>query len=134
LTTVRGYAKICTTPGKHRSAEDGSPKMATKMSSRGKEVRRAIRERRTFATYGALRGEAVAPGGGVELGRLYGPDRERLAELTRSGCNGVDFVVYSYATPIAWHGSEGWTVPDCKYSVTTSKHQSIVHSGINVAW
>ena len=33
-----------------------------------------------------------------------------------------DYVVWSYATPIAWHGRRGWTVPDVRYSPTTSRH------------
>lgn len=33
-----------------------------------------------------------------------------------------DYVVWSYATPIAWHGRRGWIVPPVKYSPTTSKH------------
>ena len=37
-----------------------------------------------------------------------------------------DYVVWSYATPIAWHGRRGWTVPDVRYSPTTSRHVSHV--------
>jgi hypothetical protein len=33
------------------------------------------------------------------------------------------YVVKSYNTPIAWHGDEGWIVPDVKYSRTTSRMQ-----------
>lgn len=40
--------------------------------------------------------------------------------------NRVDYVVYSYHTPIAWHTPDGWTIPDAKYSVSTSKHQTTV--------
>lgn len=37
------------------------------------------------------------------------------------------YVVYSYATPIAWWTDQaGWTIPEVKYSATTSRHQSIV--------
>ena len=37
------------------------------------------------------------------------------------------YVVYSYATPIAWGPLDGpLYVPDVRYSVTTSKHQGIV--------
>lgn len=35
-----------------------------------------------------------------------------------------DYVVWSYATPIAWHGRRGWTVPPVRYSPTTSRHLS----------
>jgi hypothetical protein len=42
----------------------------------------------------------------------------------------VDYIVYSYGTPIAWHGKFGWHLPAIKYSQTTSRHQSIVRSAI----
>jgi hypothetical protein len=41
-----------------------------------------------------------------------------------------DFVVYSYATPIAWHCDKGWFIPDAKYSTTTSKHQNYVRRAV----
>lgn len=36
------------------------------------------------------------------------------------------YVVKSYDTPIAWHGSEGWVVPNVKYSRTTSRLQGSI--------
>ena len=41
-----------------------------------------------------------------------------------------DYVVWSYATPIAWHGRHGWTVPPVKYSPTTARHVSHVTRGL----
>jgi hypothetical protein len=41
-----------------------------------------------------------------------------------------DFIVYSYSTPIAWHSYSGWFMPNCKYSVTTSKHQNYVRRAV----
>lgn len=36
----------------------------------------------------------------------------------------MDFIVYSYETPIAWHSVDtGWHVPNISYSLTTSNHQ-----------
>ena len=37
-----------------------------------------------------------------------------------------DYVVWSYDTPIAWHGRRGWVVPPVKYSVTTIRHKQHV--------
>lgn len=38
---------------------------------------------------------------------------------------GIDYVIFSYGTPIAWHLLNGdWVKPNVKYSPTTSKHQS----------
>jgi hypothetical protein len=43
----------------------------------------------------------------------------------------VDYVVYSYGTPIAWHtDTYGWYVVEQKFSVTTSKHQNYVRRAI----
>lgn len=41
---------------------------------------------------------------------------------------GPVYVVWSYATPIAWHAASGvndWMMPDVRYSNTTSHHQSL---------
>lgn len=48
-----------------------------------------------------------------------------------------DYIVYSYATPIAWHvpddgddGGERWVIPDVRYSSTTTRHQNIVRTAL----
>jgi hypothetical protein len=53
--------------------------------------------------------------------------------LSRPGCRlpskyhdsfmNAEYAVYSYNTPIAWYGPDGWTFPEEKYSATTSRHQ-----------
>lgn len=53
----------------------------------------------------------------------------------------VLYIVWSYETPIAWFvrsainaQRSGWVMPDVRYSVTTSKHQSVARSIVrNVA-
>ena len=40
------------------------------------------------------------------------------------------YTVLSYGTPIAWHHEGGWQVSPSKYSMTTSRHQSIVKRAI----
>ena len=42
----------------------------------------------------------------------------------------IDYTVYSYATPIAWHTPRGWHVVAQRFSVTTSKHQSKVRQAV----
>lgn len=44
---------------------------------------------------------------------------------------GVEYVVYSYSTPIAWRKRGVWTVPDTRYSVTTSQHQGKIAAAIS---
>jgi hypothetical protein len=80
---------------------------------------------RPFRTHGALKG-IDAPDG---TGRLS-EDYTRLFERTQAH---IDYVVYSYDTPIAWHvwstssHSAHWVFPETQYSVTTSRHQSQIN-------
>jgi hypothetical protein len=53
------------------------------------------------------------------------------AELQKElkACGPDTYIVYSYSTPIAWVNVDGdITIPDTKYSVTTSRQQGIVRS------
>ena len=50
-------------------------------------------------------------------------ESERLIMLADAENHGVDYMVYSYATPIAWRRSDGfWRVTDRGYSTSTKKH------------
>lgn len=75
----------------------------------------AIRERREFRS-GALTGRRTLNGNG-RLPADYSAAL-RADEPT--------YVVYSYATPIGWHGRRGWIIPDKNYSHTTTRHQRFV--------
>ena len=60
-------------------------------------------------------------------GRLGGKE---LATF-QADVNAVDFIVYSYGTPIAWHTLNfGWYVVEQTFSVTTSKHSNYVRRAI----
>ena len=59
-------------------------------------------------------------------GRL---DPEEEARLARDVAT-LNYLVYSYGTPIAWHTADGWYVVAQKFSVTTSKHQNYVRRAI----
>lgn len=59
-------------------------------------------------------------------GRL---DQEEIAKLSKDMAS-LDYIVYSYGTPIAWHTSDGWYVVEQKFSVTTSKHQNFTRRAI----
>ncbi|SRR6266851_1318210 len=80
-----------------------------------------LKNRTPFKTSGALRG-----GSPEGTGRLPA-DWRRLYQT------GADYVVFSYATPIAWHrpADDLWIVPDERYSVTTSRHQSLIGTAIS---
>lgn len=45
---------------------------------------------------------------------------------------GIDYVVYSYRTPILWHTRYGWCEIETKFSVTTSKHQSKARAALGI--
>lgn len=82
-------------------------------------------------TTGTLRGTHRTPSGGwpSALGRLEPAEAERFRRLLSGDGSrpAMDMIIYSYATPIAWHvPGTGWTVPDATYSATTSRHQSVV--------
>jgi hypothetical protein len=79
-----------------------------------------------FKTHGTLFGVPVMFPSQINAGRL--PDEY----LWRLRSHGVDYVVMSYHTPIAWHDSElGWFMPDERYSVTTSKQQGRIRTAID---
>jgi len=89
----------------------------------------AIRDRESFTTNGALRGQKY-PDGGLGPGAVYNSwlDDDNKDQWYLD-CYYVDYVVWSYATPIAWHytrddGVGGWHVVAQKFSPTTGKHQS----------
>ncbi len=95
------------------------PRFSTRDSDR---IGAAINRRSTFTTHGALRG---GPTYGVAL---TGWDLGRLPLEYQDSIKGnpaVDYVVWSYATPIAWHNevTGEWTIPPVKYSQTTTQHQ-----------
>lgn len=94
----------------------------------------AIRRRETFvAGDGSLIGDR-APAGEIteSFGRL---PIAHAADLLQEHVNyGAElYVVRSYGTPIAWAGpGESLTVPDVRYSVTTSRHQGIARRADDV--
>lgn len=81
-----------------------------------RDARPLIRERVEFKTRtGTFSGEKHVPGY-VVFGTGYLP----RAYAVHGKLNDADYIVYSYATPIAWHLADGWVIPDVRYSSTTS--------------
>jgi hypothetical protein len=76
----------------------------------------AIHDREPFETHGALRGIA----GKGDTGRL---DKAEFDAFHRDYAD-IDYSVYSYETPIAWHTRDNrWHKVAQRFSVTTSMHQ-----------
>lgn len=95
--------------------------MSARLSSKSIAVAEHIRDRVPFTTHGAMQAEAVDGLSVWNSGQLSGVDLDRF----RQEASLIDYVVYSYATPIAWHTSQdvGWYRVKSKFSVTTSRHQ-----------
>ncbi len=89
-----------------------------------RDARKAIAKREEFITHGAMSGKRVRSLG---TGLLPNSERDKFEAAVKHATNygtGV-YVVFSYSTPIAWENADGTLyVPEVKYSVTTSRHQS----------
>lgn len=88
-----------------------------------------LRRRESFKTHGALRGYRNF-GDDLPLGLSVGILPRDWVQVFRD--QSIQYVVYSYATPIAWLTSGVWIIPDVKYSRTTSKHQSTIRTAVHV--
>ena len=91
----------------------------TKINSKSIACAQAIGRRETFQTHGALNGERVSGLTTWDSGRLNGSDLDKF----REDCRDISYVVYSYATPIAWVANGEVHKVAQKFSVTTSQHQ-----------
>ena len=89
----------------------------------------ALRNCEDFTTPGALKG--VANPRFVNFGRM--PVVDASAMYRARDDVGIDYVVYSYGTAIAYRTeNKEWVVPDAKYSVTTSRHQSTIRYALTL--
>lgn len=62
----------------------------------------------------------------TSTGRLNAEESAKLINAAQI----MDYVVFSYDTPIAWHTFAGWYIVEQKFSVTTSKHQNLVRRAV----
>ena len=94
-------------------------------------IAQALKNGEGFATSGALKG--VASPQWIGPGRMHPEDARELYAI--QSVIGIDYVVFSYGTPIAYRTEDTgeWVVPDTRYSVTTSKHQSTIRYAVSLA-
>ncbi len=86
-----------------------------------RQAREAIHATRAFTTNnGTVTGRHDL--GGIGIMRNPAEIRE-LTEASEAGR--LEYVVYSYSTPIAWVIDGTWRRTDERYSVTTSKHTGL---------
>lgn len=94
-----------------------------RLTTRGIRTATAIRDREDFRTSGALMAESTGRLGSWDSGRLSGADLDAF----RLDCQAIDYCVWSYSTPIAWHvtgpNTDRWHVVAQRFSPTTTKHQ-----------
>jgi len=102
---------------------DATTKAKLTTRSSWMEFRDVIAAGQDFDTSGALKGRATHPDGMIYTGQL--------PQEYRASIKGATYVVFSYATPIAWRTQGQWHTPDVKYSVTTSRHQSRIFTAID---
>jgi hypothetical protein len=86
----------------------------------------AIADARPWQGSNNMSGEPHTPGEPLPVGKLDNP--AEAAEV-----QGADYVIRSYATPIAWHSPNrpdgvAWTYTAERYSVTTTKHAGLAHA------
>lgn len=80
---------------------------------------------RTPFAHGSMSGRVYTSGERVPTGRMPKSERDALASVI-----GPVYVVFSYATPIAWHSAGEWHVSGARYSNTTARHQYHVRSAV----
>lgn len=107
--------------------------MALKQAGRD-AIARGIRDGKPFS---AGKGKSVS--GATYLrgtGRMPSGETERYL-LERNSAGYVHYVIYSYATPIAFQvetpEGNAWIVPPFSYSVTTTNHQNVVRTSLHFA-
>ena len=102
--------------------------MAKKINTR--KAYEQISRRESFVSHGALSARThTGPGDQLNFGKMSEGSRASIKALSD-----IDYVVHSYATPIGVHSqSQGWVIPEDKYSVTTSKHQSQLRRGASMS-
>ena len=75
-------------------------------------------------------GGPVTPDMRPSMGRLSRETAASIGMGVRAGL--VDYLIWSYDTPIAWHVvGRGWVADDARYTRTTTDHQHLIRMAIN---
>ena len=106
--------------------------MTEKLSTRKPgPIAKKLLARESFRTNGALKG--VAKPEWIDFGMMSLEDFYTLHDDERAyeRAYGIDYVIYSYNTPIAWlRGDGSWFMPEADYSVTTKRHKATIRVAI----
>lgn len=91
----------------------------------GRAIAARIARLESFNTHGNMHGERVESTPLLRMvassyaGRLRGSALDRW----RADAETIDYVVWSYSTPILWHAADGWVRIGHSFSAASSKHQ-----------
>jgi hypothetical protein len=97
--------------------------MTTKQRANHRTAGQFIAAREDFDANGTLTGSSDTR----SVGRL---PSAFMDEFARAIVHPDIYIIRSYSTPIAWYANGCWTMPATKYSVSTSKHQTIVRRAV----
>lgn len=103
--------------------------MTEKLSTRNPgPIAKKLLARESFRTNGELKG--VAKPEWIDFGKISVTD---YGFLHGDRYNyGIDYVIYSYSTPIAWLRGDGeWAMPAADYSATTGRHKATIRAAIH---
>ena len=109
------------------TATNNRPVRATTYGSGTSKLRNALANLQPFTTSGALRGETWKRDTVTtwDLGRL---NRDEANRFMIDHVAGIQYVVYSYSTPIGWVRTDGEVyVVGQRFSVTTGRHRSFLY-------
>lgn len=96
------------------------------------EFAKVMKSHTDFKTYGNLSGHHNPLKGCAYTGML--PRHHKHFENWQDSLANATYIVFSYATPIAWFDSARgyWIMPDVKYSMTTSKSQGRIAPAVSI--
>ena len=102
--------------------------MTEKLTTRNPgPIAKKLLARESFRTNGELKG--VAKPEWIDFGKMSVKDYGTLQSDKQA--YGIDYVIYSYTTPIAWlRGDGSWFMPEADYSVTTKRHKATIRAAI----
>lgn len=100
--------------------------MARKLSINGdgRAIAARIARLESFTTHGNMHGERIERSTGMYATSYAGWLRGSAYDRWQADRETIDYVVWSYATPILWHAADGWVRIGHSFSAASSKHQS----------
>lgn len=90
----------------------------------GRAIAARIARLESFTTHGNMFGERIERAAGMYATSYSGWLRGSAYDRWQADRETIDYVVWSYSTPILWHAADGWVRIGHSFSAASSKHQS----------